>query len=70
MGEFRDGAFMLNNHNKLLSRMPEIDGLKTGYYSSTGFNVVATAKRGDLRFIAVVMGSPSGRIRDDVRPRS
>ncbi len=30
MGEFRDGAFTLNNHNKLLSRMPEVDGLKTG----------------------------------------
>jgi serine-type D-Ala-D-Ala carboxypeptidase (penicillin-binding protein 5/6) len=64
MGEFRGGAFTLNNHNKLLSRMPEVDGLKTGYYSSTGFNVAATAKRGDLRFITVVMGSPSGKVRD------
>jgi D-alanyl-D-alanine carboxypeptidase (penicillin-binding protein 5/6) len=65
-GEFRNGSFILNNHNKLLSRMVGVDGLKTGYYSSTGFNVVATAKRGDLRLITVVMGSPSGRIRDDV----
>ncbi len=63
-GEFRDGAFIMNNHNRLLSRMPEIDGLKTGYYSSAGFNVVATAKRGGLRLITVVMGSPSGRVRD------
>jgi len=66
MGEFRGGAFTLNNHNKLLSRMPEIDGFKTGYYSSTGFNVAATARRGDLRFITVVMGSASGRIRDEI----
>jgi serine-type D-Ala-D-Ala carboxypeptidase (penicillin-binding protein 5/6) len=64
MADFRGGAFTLNNHNKLLSRMPEIDGLKTGYYSSTGFNVTATARKGDLRFITVVMGSPSAKIRD------
>jgi serine-type D-Ala-D-Ala carboxypeptidase (penicillin-binding protein 5/6) len=64
MGEFRNGQFTLNNHNKLLSRMPEVDGLKTGYYSSTGFNVVATAKKGELRFIIVVMGSPSAKARD------
>jgi serine-type D-Ala-D-Ala carboxypeptidase (penicillin-binding protein 5/6) len=64
-GEFRDGKFILNNHNKLLSRMAEVDGLKTGYYSSTGFNVVGTARKGELRFIIVVMGSPSGKVRDD-----
>jgi serine-type D-Ala-D-Ala carboxypeptidase (penicillin-binding protein 5/6) len=64
IGEFRNGEFTLNNHNKLLSRMPEVDGLKTGYYSSTGFNVTATAKKGELRFITVVMGSPSAKVRD------
>jgi D-alanyl-D-alanine carboxypeptidase (penicillin-binding protein 5/6) len=63
-GEFRNGAFILNNHNKLLSRMPEVDGLKTGYYRSTGYNVAATAKKGDMRFIAVVMGSPTAKARD------
>jgi D-alanyl-D-alanine carboxypeptidase (penicillin-binding protein 5/6) len=46
--------------------MPEVDGLKTGYYSSTGFNVTATAKKGDLRFITVVMGSPTARARDNL----
>ncbi len=63
-GEFRNGTFILNNHNKLLSRMPEVDGLKTGYYRSTGYNVTATAKKGELRFIAVVMGSPTAQARD------
>jgi D-alanyl-D-alanine carboxypeptidase (penicillin-binding protein 5/6) len=62
--DFRGGSFKLTNHNKLLTRMPEVDGLKTGYYRSTGFNVVATAKKGDLRFIAVVMGSPTAKVRD------
>lgn len=61
---FRDGKFVLTNTNKLLGKFPGTDGLKTGFYSQTGFNIVATAKRGDMRFIAVVMGSPSGKIRD------
>jgi D-alanyl-D-alanine carboxypeptidase (penicillin-binding protein 5/6) len=64
-GEFRNGQFGLHNHNKLLTRLPDVDGLKTGYYRSAGFNVVASAKRSGLRCIVVVMGSPSGRIRDD-----
>lgn len=61
---FRDGRFVLTNTNKLLGKFAGADGLKTGYYSQTGFNIVATAKRGDMRFIAVVMGSPSGKVRD------
>ncbi|MEN6615732.1 MAG: D-alanyl-D-alanine carboxypeptidase family protein [Syntrophorhabdus sp.] len=61
---FRDGKFILTNTNKLLAKFPGTDGLKTGYYSQTGFNMVATAKRGDMRFIAVIMGSPSGKVRD------
>ncbi len=61
---FRDGKFVLTNTNKLLGKFSGTDGLKTGFYSQTGFNIVATAKRGDMRFIAVVMGSPSGKVRD------
>jgi len=63
---FRNGTFVLSNTNKLLTKFPGTDGLKTGYYHETGFNIVATAKKGELRFIAVVMGGPSGKIRDDV----
>ena len=63
-GEFRNGTFIMNNHNKLLSRMPEVDGLKTGFYRSAGYNVTATAKKGDLRFIVAVMGSPTAGARD------
>lgn len=63
---FRDGKFVLTNTDKLLTKFPGADGLKTGYYSASGFNIVSTAKRGELRFIVVVMGSPSGKIRDDV----
>jgi len=62
---FRNGTFNLDNHNKLLGRMPEVDGLKTGYYRETGYNVTVTAKKGDLRFIVVVMGSPTWKARDN-----
>ncbi len=64
---FRDDKFTMTNHNKLLVKMPGlVDGMKTGYYSQTGFNVVATARKGDLRFIVVVMGSPNAKIRDNL----
>lgn len=63
---FRDGTFVLNNHNRLLSKMAGVDGLKTGYYSEAGYNVVATAKKDDLRLIVVVMGSPTYGIRDQL----
>ena len=33
-----------------------MDGLKTGYTSEAGRNLVATAQRGDMRLISVVMG--------------
>jgi D-alanyl-D-alanine carboxypeptidase (penicillin-binding protein 5/6) len=61
---FRDGTFVLNNHNKLLGKMAGLDGLKTGYYAEAGYNVVATAKKDGLRLIAVVMGSPTHEMRD------
>jgi len=63
--EFRGGKFILSNTNKLLTRMPEVDGLKTGYYRACGFNIVATAKKGELRLIVVSMGSSTGKLRDD-----
>jgi D-alanyl-D-alanine carboxypeptidase (penicillin-binding protein 5/6) len=55
---FRGGAFTLRNTNHLVRTFPGCDGLKTGFYDAAGFNVVATAKRGRMRLIAVVLGSP------------
>jgi len=54
---FRAGTFILRNTNHLVRTFPGCDGLKTGFYDKAGFNVVATAKRGDLRLVAVVLGS-------------
>ena len=63
---FRDSTLVMINHNKLLGKMSSIDGLKTGFYRKCGYNIVATAKKGDLRLIVVVMGSPAARVRDEV----
>ena len=54
---FARGTFILRNTNHMVRTYPGCDGLKTGFYDKSGFNVVATAKRGDLRLVAVVLGS-------------
>jgi D-alanyl-D-alanine carboxypeptidase (penicillin-binding protein 5/6) len=58
---FRDGAMTLTNTNRLVRETGWVDGLKTGYYREAGFNVTATARRDNLRLIAVVMGAPQKR---------
>ncbi|MDP6573785.1 MAG: D-alanyl-D-alanine carboxypeptidase family protein [Rhodospirillales bacterium] len=52
------------NHNDLLSTYDGTDGLKTGYIRASGFNLVASAKRGDYRIIGVVFGGRSPRARN------
>jgi D-alanyl-D-alanine carboxypeptidase (penicillin-binding protein 5/6) len=61
---FRNGTFIMTSGNRLLSKMPEIDGLKTGYYRRAGHNIVATAKKGNLRLVVIVLGSPTAGARD------
>ena len=61
---FRSGTLPISNKNKLVGRVPGVDGLKTGYTRRAGFNIVATGKTGDRRLIVVVLGSPESRIRD------
>ncbi len=58
---FRNGTFELRNTNHLVFTYNGCDGLKTGYYHQSGFNVVATAYRAGMRLIAVVLGSPLKR---------
>ncbi len=53
---FRPGESIKHNTNKLLWRMEECDGLKTGYINAAGFCLTATARRKDIRVITVLMG--------------
>ena len=52
------------NHNKLLSKFNGTDGIKTGYINASGFNLVATVKRNNVRLIGVVFGGKTSRSRD------
>jgi len=52
-----------SNRNSLLGKYEGIDGLKTGYIDEAGYNIAATAERGDMRLIAVMLGIPDvGRV--------
>jgi len=50
--------------NRLLSTYRGADGIKTGYTRAAGFNLVASAERGDKRIIAVVFGGRSSAQRN------
>ena len=63
MDTIRGGAFGLSNTNKLIRFYPGATGLKTGFTSTAGYCLSATAKREDLELIAVVMGCESAKIR-------
>ena len=60
---FRPEDTIHYNTNKLLWRMENCDGLKTGYIRAAGYCVTATAERDGRRLIAVVMGHPNGNRR-------
>jgi D-alanyl-D-alanine carboxypeptidase (penicillin-binding protein 5/6) len=54
----------LVNTNKLIKRYQGVDGLKTGWSGSeSGWCVSATARRGETRFVAVIMKGPSAKVR-------
>jgi len=63
--EFSYNGIAQNNRNALLSRDPSVDGLKTGYTEAAGYCLVTSAQREGMRLIAVVLGAPSPRVRND-----
>lgn len=59
------GKIILNSNN-LLGRVDGINGMKTGYICASGYNLVASARRGEREIIAVVLGAPRLDIREEV----
>lgn len=55
--------YNLENTNRLIHDYPGADGLKTGYVPESLHCVSATAKRNDLRLVAVLVGAPSSAVR-------
>ena len=57
--EFTFSGIRQLNRNKLLWRDDSVDGVKTGHTDSAGFCLISSARRNDMRLIAVVAGSES-----------
>lgn len=51
------------NANSLLKTYKGADGLKTGFVCEAGYNITATAKRGNTRLLAVVLGAQNSAVR-------
>ena len=56
---FSYGGHNYHNHNRLMDSYKGMDGMKTGYIGPSGFNLVASAVRGNHRLIGVVFGGRS-----------
>ncbi|MBV9970288.1 MAG: D-alanyl-D-alanine carboxypeptidase, partial [Xanthobacteraceae bacterium] len=63
IGAIRLGKRVIRNTNRLLDAYPGANGMKTGFICASGFNLVASASRGDRRLIAVVLGASSSLAR-------
>lgn len=63
VGKKKDKVQSLVNTNRLVKDYEGTTGIKTGSTSEAGFCLSASAKRGNLQLIAVVMGSETSKIR-------
>jgi D-alanyl-D-alanine carboxypeptidase len=55
----------IGNHNRLLGNVDGVDGIKTGYISASGFNIVTSVHRDNRYLVAVVFGGSSAGSRDE-----
>ena len=55
----------IGNHNRLLGSVEGVDGIKTGYISASGFNIVTSVHRDNRYLLAVVFGGSSAGSRDE-----
>ena len=56
--------FLLVNTNKLVRFYDGADGLKTGFTDNAGYTMAVTAKRNDMRLIAIVLGEAVSKVRN------
>ena len=66
MDSVRGGAFGLTNTNRLVRFYRGANGLKTGSTAKAKFCISATAERGGMQLIAVVMAAPSRDERNEI----
>jgi D-alanyl-D-alanine carboxypeptidase (penicillin-binding protein 5/6) len=53
------------NRNGLLARDPSVDGVKTGMTEAAGYCLISSARREDMRLVAVVMGTRDVKTREE-----
>lgn len=63
--EVTHGDTTTTNKNKLLDICPGADGVKTGWIRASGFSLVSTAKRGDVRILCVLLGASKSKAMTD-----
>ena len=61
---FRFHGRVIPSHDHMLETYPGTDGIKTGYVEASGFNLVTSAVRDNVRLIGVVMGAARAGERD------
>jgi serine-type D-Ala-D-Ala carboxypeptidase (penicillin-binding protein 5/6) len=61
--EFRYNNITQPNRNRLLWTDPAVDGVKTGHTHTAGWCLIASAKHGERRLLAVVLGATSDAAR-------
>lgn len=63
IGALQQGETIIPNHNEVIGRFDGGNGMKTGYTCAAGFNLVASADRGNRHLVTVVLGalSPDAR---------
>ena len=57
--EFTFNNIKQGNRNPLLYTDPSVDGLKTGHTNEAGYCLTTSSKRGPMRLITVIFGTPS-----------
>ncbi len=57
------------NRNRLLWRDNSVDGIKTGHTKEAGYCLVSSAKKDDMRLVAILLGAPSETAREDSSER-
>ena len=61
--EYTHNDITQHNRNRLLWHDPTVDGMKTGYTDKAGYCLIASAKRGNMRLISIIIGAKTEKAR-------
>lgn len=63
--EFEYRGIKYETHNHVLVDYKGAEGMKTGFTTAAGFNLISAAKKGDHRVISILLGCATAARRDD-----